>query len=111
MFVILLSLNYIVYFYFLEVCGMVENNSCSLCFGFLNASKVYGIILCLYLGRRILVRKSWCVIDLAKHILIALYMFIKSVSLCVCAQMSAPVDCTKHLMSPNEGWRRGFHSV
>lgn len=39
------------------------------------------------------------------------FMFIKSVTLCVCAQMSAPVDCIKHLMSPSEGWERCFHAV
>lgn len=90
---------------------MVERNSCIICFGFLNAADVYGIILCLSVGRRILLRKLWYVIDLFKHILTVLFRFIKSVTLCVCAQMSAPVDCIKHLMSPNEGWKRCFRAV
>lgn len=42
---------------------MVERNSCIMCFGVLNAAKVYRIILCLNVGRRILLRKLWYVID------------------------------------------------
>lgn len=82
-----------------------------MCFGLLNAAKVDGIIRCLNLGMEILVRKPRYVIDLLKHILVVLYTFVESVRLCVCAQMSAPVDCIKRVMSPNEGWRRCFHEV
>lgn len=57
------------------------------CFGFLNAAEVYGIILCLSIGRRILLRKLWYVIDLFKHSYCLVYVYKIGDFMCVCTDV------------------------
>lgn len=66
---------------------MVERNNCITCFGFLNVAEVYGIILCLNVGRRILLRKLWYVIDLFKHSYCFVHVYKIGDFMCVCTDV------------------------